>query len=102
MNKALVREIDAMIENHLDAIAKHRKMRKQVLTSYGPKEKPKKSVLPFYAFIEEPILPVYAFTDEPEPVYTRYELINEPPPPYEGETGLEPPGCFTRLFNTIL
>ena len=36
MNKALVREIDAMVENHLDALEKRRKMRKQVLTSYGP------------------------------------------------------------------
>ena len=36
MNKVLVREIDAMVENHLDALEKRRKMRKQVLTSYGP------------------------------------------------------------------
>ena len=67
MNKALVREIDAMIENLLDSIKKLRNMRKLVVISYGPEVKPKKPVLPVYAFIEEPVLPVYAFIEEPVP-----------------------------------
>ena len=50
-------EIGAMIKNHLDAIKKLRNMRKLVLTSYGPGVKSKKiTVLPVYAFIEEPVL----------------------------------------------
>ena len=49
-------EIGAMIKNHLDAIKKLRNMRKLVLTSYGPGVKSKKiTVLPVYAFIEEPV-----------------------------------------------
>ena len=75
MNKALVREIGAMVENHLDALEKRCKMGKQVLTSYGPKVKPEKSV-PFYAFIEEPVLPFCAFIEEP--VLPVYAFIDEP------------------------
>ena len=66
MSKTLVIEIGAMIKNHLDAIKKLRNMRKLVLTSYGPGVKSKKiTVLPVYAFIEEPVLPSYAFIEEP-------------------------------------
>ena len=57
MSKTLVIEIGAMIKNHLDAIKKLRNVRKLVLTSYGPGVKSKKiTVLPVYAFIEEPVL----------------------------------------------
>lgn len=50
MSKTLVREIGAMIKNHLDAIKKLRNMRKLVLTSYGPEVKSKKKKQ-FYQFM---------------------------------------------------